>query len=126
MKPPTSVKAEAVEQRQPSIAEGWETFRPKFSPMPSTPEQKLPLQTHPSQVRQIIAPLDYKVLISTKLAEELYQKSEKKEGKRAKSRHRGKGAKHKKRGHRESNSSPSSPSRKSAKKEEKLRKLGKK
>ena len=49
MKPPTSVKAEAVEGRQPSFAEGWETFRQKFSPMPRMPEQKLPLSTHPSQ-----------------------------------------------------------------------------
>ena len=34
MKPRTSVKAEAVEERQPSIAEGWETVRRKFAQMP--------------------------------------------------------------------------------------------
>ena len=52
-------------------------------------------------------------------------KEQKKEGKRPKSRHRGKGAKHKKRGDRYSSSSPSSPSRRSAKTEEKLRKMEK-
>ena len=62
------------------------------------PEHKLPLPTDPSQTRQ--TPLDYKVLRPTKLAEELGQKSKKEEGKRSKSRHRGKGAKHKKRGQR--------------------------
>ena len=36
MKPPSSVKAEAAEERQSSIAEGWETYRQKFSPMPSS------------------------------------------------------------------------------------------
>ena len=125
MKPRTSVKAEAVEERQPLIAEGWETVRQKFAPMPSMTEHKLPLPTDPSQTRQSLAPLDYKVLRPTKLAEELGQKSKKKEGKRSKSRHRGKGAKHKKRGHRDSSSSSLSPSRRSAKKEEKLRKLEK-
>ena len=45
----------------------------------------------PSQIRQ--TPINYKVLRPTKLAEELGQKSKKKEGKRLKSRHRGKGAK---------------------------------
>ena len=89
------------------------------------PEHKLPLPTDPSQTRQSIAPLDYEVLRQTKLAEELGQKSKKKEGIRSKSRHRGKGAKHKKRGHRDSSSSSLSPSRRSAKKEEKLRKLEK-
>ena len=125
MKPRTSVKAEAVEERQPLIAEGWETVRQKFAPMPSMTEHKLPLPTDPSQTRQSLAPLDYKVLRPPKLAEELGQKSKKKEGKRSKSRHRGKGAKHKKRGHRDSSSSSLSPSRRSAKKEEKLRKLEK-
>ena len=125
MKPRTSVKAEAVEERQPLIAEGWETVRQKFAPMPSMTEHKLPLPTDPSQTRQSLAPLDYKVLRPTKLAEELGQKSKKKEGKRSKNRHRGKGAKHKKRGHRDSSSSSLSPSRRSAKKEEKLRKLEK-
>ena len=125
MKPRTSVKAEAVEERQPSIAEGWETVRQKFAPMPSMPEHKLILPTALSQIRERQTPLDYKVLRPTKLAEELGQKSKKKEGKRSKSRHRGKGAKHKKRGHRDSSSSSLSPSRRSAKKEEKLRKLEK-
>ena len=125
MKHRTSVKADAVEERQPLIAEGWETVRQKFAPMPSMTEHKLPLPTDPSQTRQSLAPLDYKVLRPTKLAEELGQKSKKKEGKRSKSRHRGKGAKHKKRGHRDSSSSSLSPSRRSAKKEEKLRKLEK-
>ena len=125
MKPRTSVKAEAVEERQPLIAEGWETVRQKFAPMPSMPEHKLTLPTDPSQIRQIIAPLDYKVLGPTKLVKELGQKSKKKEGKRSKSRHHGKDAKHKKRGHRDSSSSSLSPSRRSAKKEEKLRKLEK-
>ena len=125
MKPRTSVKAEAVDERQPLIAEGWETVRQKFAPMPSMTEHKLPLPTDPSQTRQSLALLDYKVLRPTKLAEELGQKSKKKEGKRSKSRHRGKGAKHKKRGHRDSSSSSLSPSRRSAKKEEKLRKLEK-
>ena len=78
----TSVKAEAVEERKSSIAEGWETLRQKFTPTPSMPENKLPLPTDPSQTRQSIAPLDYKVLRTTKLAEELGQKSNKKEGKR--------------------------------------------
>ena len=96
MKPQTSVKAEAVEERQPLIAEGWGTVRRKFAPMPSMPEHKLPLPTDPSQTRQ--RPLDYKVLRPTKLVQELGQKSKKKEGKRLKSRHCGKGAKHKKRG----------------------------
>ena len=123
MKTRTSVKAEAVEERQPSIAEEWETVRRKFAPMPSMPEHKLPLPTDPSQTRQ--TPLDYKVLRPTKLAGELGQKSKKKEGKRSKSRHRGRGAKHKKRGHRDSSSSSLSPSRRSAKKEEKLKKLEK-
>ena len=125
MRPRTSVKAEVVKEWQPPIAEGWETFRQKFSPMPSMPEQKLTLPTHPSQVRQIIAPLDYKILRPKQLAEELCRKSEKKKGKRAKRWHRGKGAKHKKRDDRESSSSLSSPSRRSAKKEWKLRKLEK-
>ena len=125
MEPRTSVKAEAVEERLPLIAEGWETVRQKFAPMSSMTEHKLPLPTDPSQTRQSLAPLDYKVLRPTKLAEELGQKSKKKEGKRSKSRHRGKGAKHKKRGHRDSSSSSLSPSRRSAKKEEKLRKLEK-
>ena len=93
--------------------------------MPSMTEHKLPLPADPSQTRQSLAPLDYKVLRPTKLAEELGQKSKKKEGKRSKSRHRGKGAKHKKRGHRDSSSSSLSPSRRSAKEEEKLRKLEK-
>ena len=123
MKPRTSVKPEAAEERQPSIAEGWETVRQKFAPMPSMPEHKLPPPTDPSQTRQSLVPLDYKVLRPTKLAEELGQKSKKKEGKKSKSRHRGKGAKHKKRGHRDSSSSSLSPSRRSAKKEEMLRKL---
>ena len=82
MKPRTSVKAEAVEERQPLIAEGWETVRQKFAPMSSMPEHKLPLPTDPSQTRQSLAPLDYKVLRPAKLAEELGQKSKKKEGKR--------------------------------------------
>ena len=125
MKPRTSVKAEAVEERQLSIAEGWETVRQKFAPMPSMPDHKLTLPTDPSQIRQIIAPLDYRVLRPTKLAEELGQKSKKTEGKRSKSGHRGKGARHKKRGHRDSSSSSLSLSRRSAKKEEKLRKLEK-
>ena len=120
MKPLTSVKAVAVEQRQPLIAEGWETVRQKFAPMPSMPEH-----TAPSQIRERQTPLDCKVLRPAKLAEELGQKSKKKEGKRSKSRHRGKGAKHKKRGHRDSRSSSLSPSRRSVKKEEKLRKLKK-
>ena len=122
MKARTSVKAEAVEERQPSIAEGWETVRQKFAPMLIMPELKLTLP----QIRERQTPLDYKVLRPTKLAEELGQKSKKKEGKRSKSRHRSKGAKHKKRGHRDSSSSSLSPSRRSAKKEEKLRKLEKK
>ena len=120
MKPLTSVKAVAVEQRQQLIAEGWETIRQKFAPMPSMPEH-----TAPSQIRERQTPLDCKVLRPAKLAEELGQKSKKKEGKRSKSRHRGKGAKHKKRGHRDSRSSSLSPSRRSVKKEEKLRKLKK-
>ena len=126
MKTRTSVKAETVEERQPSIAEGWETVRQKFAPMPSMPEHKLTLPTAPSQRRERQTPLDDKVLRPTKLAEELGQKSKKKEGKRSKSRHRGKGAKHKQRGHRDSSSSSLSPSRRRAKKEEKLRKLEKK
>ena len=123
MKPTTSVKAEA--QRQPSIAEGWETVRQKFAPMPSMPEHKLTLPTALSQIKHGITPVNYKVLRPTKLAVELCRKSEKKEGKRAKSRYRGEGAKHKKRGHRDSSFSSLSPSRRSAKKEEKLRKLEK-
>ena len=47
MKPRASVKAEAVEEGQPSIAEGWETVRQKFTPMPSMPEHKLTLPTAP-------------------------------------------------------------------------------
>ena len=125
MKPRTSVKAEAVEERQPSIAEGWETVRQKFVPMPSMPEHKLTLPTAPSQIRERQTPLDYKVLRPAKLAEELGQKSKKKEGKRSKSRHRGKGARHKNRGHRDSSASSLSQSYRSAKKEEKLRKLEK-
>ena len=125
MKPKTSVKAEAVEEGQPSIAEGWETVRQKFSQIPRMPEYRLTLPTAPSQIRERQTPLDYKVLRPTKLAKELGQTSKKKEGKRSKSRHRGKGAKHKKRGHRDPSSSSLSPSRRSAKKEEKLRKLEK-
>ena len=87
------------------------------------PVQKLTLPSDPSQIRQ--TPVDYKILRLTKLAEELGQKSKKKEGKRANSRHRGKGAKHKKRGHKDPSSSSSSPSPRSAKKEEKLEKLEK-
>ena len=75
MKPKTSVKAEAVEERQPSIAEGWETVRQKFAPMPSMPEHKLTLPTPPSQIRESQTPLDYKVLRPAKLAEVLGQKS---------------------------------------------------
>ena len=123
MEPTTSVKTEVVEQRQPSIAERWEAFRHKFSPVPGMPVQKLTLPSDPSQIRQ--TPIDYKVLRPTKLAEELGHKSKKKEGKRSKSRHRGKGAKHKKRGHRDPSSSSTSPSPRSAKKGEKLGKLGK-
>ena len=123
MEPTTSVKTEVVEQRQPSIAERWEAFRHKFSPIPGMPVQKLTLPSDPSQIRQ--TPIDYKVLRPTKLAEELGHKSKKKEGKRSKSRHRGKGAKHKKRGHRDPSSSSTSPSPRSAMKREKLGKLGK-
>ena len=123
MEPTTSVKTEVVEQRQPSLAERWETFRHKFSPIPGMPVQKLTLLSDPSQIRQ--TPIDYRVLRPTKLAEELGHKSKKKEGKMSKSRHRGKGAKHKKRGHRDPSSSSTSPSPRSAKKGEKLGKLGK-
>ena len=123
MEPTISVKTEVVEQRQPSIAERWEAFRHKFSPVPGMPVQKLTLPSDPSQIRQ--TPIDYKVLRPTKLAEELGHKSKKKEGKRSKSRHRGKGAKHKKRGHRDPSSSSTSPSPRSAKKGEKLGKLEK-
>ena len=57
MKPTTSVKTEVVEQRQPSIAERWETFRLKFSPIPGMPRQKLTLPSDPSQIKQ--TPVDY-------------------------------------------------------------------
>ena len=82
MKPRTSVKAEAVEERQQSIAEGWETVRQKFAPMSSMPEHKLTLPTAPSQIRERQMPLDYKLLRPTKLAKELGQKRKRKEGRR--------------------------------------------
>ena len=52
IKPRTSVKTEAVDEGQPSIAEGWETVRQNFAPMPSMPEHKLTLPTAPSQIRE--------------------------------------------------------------------------
>ena len=52
MEPTTSVKTEVVKQRQPSLAERWETFRHKFSPISGMPVQKLTLPSDPSQVRQ--------------------------------------------------------------------------